>query len=178
MLLGFMKAIGYLKGVGYWPFLSSKKLIRVHGFPKISKHNGRISIGERTTLWPGVKLDVDSTNLAAPAILTIGKCSSIGDKTQIHCCEKVSIGDYVLISWGVNILENNYHNTADNAIKTAPIVIHDRVWIGCNAIILSGVTIGFGSIIAAGSVVTKDVPPSSLVGGNPARVIRETQPWV
>lgn len=83
----------------------------------------------------------------------------------------------MLISWGVNILENNYHNSADNAIRTAPVTVEDRVWIGCNVIVLSGVTIGTGSIIAAGSVVTKDVPPHSLVAGNPAKVIRETEPW-
>ena len=112
-----------------------------------------------------------------PARLTIGEGSSIGDNTQIHCCEQIKIGKHVLISWGVNIIENNYHSTADNSIKSAPVTIGDRVWIGCNAIITSGVTIGQGSIVAAGAVVTKDVRPGMLVGGNPARVIRETAPW-
>ncbi|NVO02172.1 MAG: hypothetical protein HXX09_05670 [Bacteroidetes bacterium] len=58
-------------------------------------------------------------------------------------------------------------------IITAPIIINDFVWINFNAIILKGVTIGEGAIIAAGAVVTKDVPPFTLVGGNPARVIKQ-----
>jgi acetyltransferase-like isoleucine patch superfamily enzyme len=54
-----------------------------------------------------------------------------------------------------------------------PVKINDRVWIGFNSIILKGVTIGEGGIVGAGSVVTKDVPPYTIVAGNPARVIRE-----
>lgn len=173
----WFKAWGYLKGLSYWPCLAHPQLICVHGFPQIHKHNGVISIGKRTTIWPGVKLSAVSTDPAVPATIMIGEYSSIGDHTQIHCCDRVTIGSYVLISWDVNILENNYHNTADNAIRTGPVTIEDRVWIGCNAIILSGVTIGAGSIIAAGTVVTKDVPPRSLVAGNPGKVIRETEPW-
>ena len=68
-------------------------------------------------------------------------------------------------------------DTTDGGIKSAPITIGDRVWIGCRAIILAGVTIGEGSVVAAGSVVTRDVPPGTLVAGNPAKVIRETGPW-
>ncbi|RLC11165.1 MAG: acyltransferase [Deltaproteobacteria bacterium] len=113
----------------------------------------------------------------ASAKLTIGKFSSIGDRTQIHCCRNVSIGDYVLISWDVNILENNFHTTTDGKIGSFPIIIEDWVWIGCRAIILPGVTVGKGAIIAAGAVVTKDVPKGTLVAGNPAKVIRETGPW-
>jgi acetyltransferase-like isoleucine patch superfamily enzyme len=169
---------GYLKGLLYWPRLKDFELIRVHGFPKMKKHNGSVSIGRRTTIWPGVKFAAVSKDPARPAEIRIGSHSSIGDNIQIHCCERVTIGDYVLISWGVNIVEYNYHNTVDNAIRTAPITIEDRVWIGCNVIVLSGVTIGTGSIVAAGSVVTKNVPSHSLVAGNPARVIRETKPWV
>lgn len=172
------KIVGYLKGLLYWTRLRNFSPIRVHGCPSLKKRYGSISIGRRTTVWPGVKFAAISKDPAKPAEIRIGAYSSIGDNTQIHCCEKVTIGDYVLVSWGVNILENNYHNSADNAIRTAPITIEDRVWIGCNVIVLSGVTIGTGSIIAAGSVVTKDVPPRSLVAGNPARVIRETMPWV
>lgn len=58
-----------------------------------------------------------------------------------------------------------------------PVIINDNVWIGMNAIILPGVTIGKGAVIAAGSVVTKDVPPYSLVGGNPAKIIRQQVRW-
>jgi acetyltransferase-like isoleucine patch superfamily enzyme len=171
------KAMGYVKGLLYWPRLTKFHLVRIHGFPKIIKYNGTIQIGKRTTIWPGVKFSIISKDPSKPAAIVIGKGSSIGDNTQIHCCERVTIGDNVLISWGVNILENNYHNTIDKSIKSAPITIEDRVWIGCNVIILSGVTIGAGSIIGAGSVIVKDIQPRSLVAGNPGKVIRETEPW-
>ena len=56
-------------------------------------------------------------------------------------------------------------------------VIGSHVWIGCNVLILKGVTVGDGAVIAAGSVVTKDVPAASLVGGNPARILKENVTW-
>lgn len=161
----------------YWPRLKSFTPIRIHGFPKIKKHNGAVQIGKRTTIWPGVKFSAISGKPDKPAQLKIGKYSSIGDRTQIHCCDRVIIGNQVLISWDVNILENYYHTTADESITSAPITIEDKVWIGCNVIILAGVTIGKGSVVAAGAVVTKDVPPGKLAAGNPAKIIRDTEPW-
>lgn len=177
MLSRISKFFGYLNGFLYAPFLTDYRIIRVVGCLKLARRHGSIQIGRRTTIWPGVKLTSLGASEAQPARLTIGAFSSIGDRVQVHCCEKVSIGDYVLVSWDCNILENNFHTTTDGGISSAPIVIGDRVWIGCRAIILAGVTIGEGSIVAAGSVVTRDVPPGTLVAGNPAKVIRETGPW-
>jgi len=171
------KIWGYLNGLAYAFVLEGFQLIRVHGRLKVIRKNGTVAIGRRTTVWPGVKLTSISKDPASPARLTIGDYSSVGDRTQIHCCEKVSIGNYVLISWDVNILENNFHTTTDGGIKSAPVIIEDRAWIGCRVIILAGVTVGEGAIVAAGSVVTRDVPPGMLVAGNPAKVIRETGPW-
>ena len=177
MLEFFFKALGYLNSLFYAPRLTDFQLIRVHGRLKIIKRNGSIIVGKRTTIWPGVKLTAIGESPSKPGRLSIGNFSSIGDRTQIHCCNSIIIGDYVLISWDVNILENNFHNTADGGIKAAPIAIGNNVWIGCRAIITSGVSIGEGSIIGAGAVVTKDVPAGVLVAGNPARVIRKTGSW-
>ncbi len=177
MLANISKVLGYLNGWLYAPFLKDFQIIRVVGRMKLVRGQGTIRIGRRTTIWPGVKLTSLGNAADEPARLTIGDFSSIGDRTQIHCCKKVAIGNYVLVSWDVNFLENNFHTTTDGGITSAPIVIADRVWIGCRAIILGGVTIGEGSIVAAGSVVTRDVPPGTLVAGNPAKVIRETGPW-
>ena len=171
------RVLSYLNGLIYAPVLESFQPIRVQGRLKVIRKNGAVRIGRRTTVWPGVKLTSLGVSAAEPARLTIGDYSSVGDRTQIHCCREVTIGDYVLISWDVNILENNFHTTTDGGIKSATIIIGNRVWIGCRAIILAGVTIGEGSIVAAGSVVTRDVPPGTLVAGNPAKVIRETGPW-
>jgi len=169
--------MGYLGGLCFAPRLQAFSPVRIHGRLILVKKNGSIRIGRRTTVWPGVKLTCLGSDHAKPAQLSIGQYCSIGDRTQIHCCDRVTIGDYVLVSWDVNILENNFHTTTDGGIKSAPVTIEDNVWIGCRAIILSGVTIGKGSIVAAGAVVSKDVPPGMLVAGNPAREIRPTGPW-
>ena len=168
---------GYAGGLFYAPFLDDFAPIRVHGRLRLIRRNGVVRIGRRTTIWPGVKLTSIGSDPAQPARLEIGAYSSIGDRTQIHCCQAVTIGSHVLISWDVNVLENNYHTTTDGGIRSAPVTIENRVWIGCHAIILSGVTIGEGSVVAAGSVVTKDVAAGTLVAGNPAQVIRKTGPW-
>ena len=159
------------------PFLRDSKFIRVHGRLKLVRRNGIVRIGHRTTIWPGVKLTSLGVTADAPAVLSIGAYSSIGDRTQIHCCEKITIGNYVLISWDCNILENNFHTTTDGGITSAPVKIEDRVWLGCRVIVLPGVTIGEGAIVIAGSVVTHNVPAGTLVAGNPAKVDRETGPW-
>lgn len=97
----------------------------------------------------------------------------------------VSIGHNVVISERVVIRDSDNHTicydgadvTNDAKPLSAPIVIEDHVWIGMNAVILKGVTVGEGSIIAAGSVVNKDVPPHCLVGGVPAKVIKTGVSW-
>lgn len=102
--------------------------------------------------------------------------------------EKLTIGNYVSIAPNVTFMlgVNHQMQTATtfpfysklvkrspiDALSNGPITIEDEVWIGTNALIFSGVRVGKGAIIAAGSIVTKDVPPYAIVGGNPAKVIR------
>ena len=102
--------------------------------------------------------------------------------------EKLIIGNYVSIAPGVWFMLGVNHQVQTfttfplysrlikpsplDALSKGPIVINDEVWIGTNAMVFSGLTIGKGAIIAAGSIVTKDVPPYSIVGGNPARLIK------
>lgn len=74
-------------------------------------------------------------------------------------------------------MDRDYHKLDSDEETFRPVKIGDRCWIGCNSIILKGVTLGEGAVVAAGSVVTKDVPPRTLVGGNPARVLRENIEW-
>lgn len=120
--------------------------------------------------------------------ISIGDNSYIGKDSNIWSADQIEIGDNVLISHNVNIIDTNSHeiNYLERAeafcdlIKEGPpkinkfhvpasrIVIEDNVWISFNVIILKGVKIGEGAIIAAGSVVTKDVEPFTMVGGNPA----------
>jgi acetyltransferase-like isoleucine patch superfamily enzyme len=121
----------------------------------------------------------------------IGDWCFVGPGSRIWSAASIRIGNRVLISHGVNVHDNDAHpqdaaerhaqyaeivtrghpRQADN-IRAAAIVIGDDAWIGFNAIVLKGVTIGPGAIVAAGSVVTGDVPPWSVVAGNPATVVR------
>ena len=101
--------------------------------------------------------------------------------------EKLKVGSFVSISEGVKFILGGEHRTdcyttfpfkvvvageSFEAESKGPIVVEDFVWLGTDSLILSGVRLGTGSVIAAGSVVTKDVPPFAIVGGNPARLIR------
>lgn len=110
-------------------------------------------------------------------ILEIGDKTYINHDSEIRCREHISIGDNVSIAYNVLIQDSDYHTMykEDGTPKpqTLPIVIEADVWIGANAIVLKGVTLGRGCVVAAGSVVTKSVPPYSLVGGNPARIIKQ-----
>ena len=109
--------------------------------------------------------------------------------SHLVCRSLIELGDDVVISWGVTIVDHNSHAIAwsdrrDDVLEWArgikrwdkvphaPVRICDKAWIGFNAIILKGTTIGEGAIVGAGAVVTKDVPPYTIVGGNPARIIR------
>ena len=134
-------------------------------------------MGRRSCLWPDVVFDLSGESSANKAVVRIGEYSSIGDRTEIHCAERVTIGNQVLIAWDVNIIENDYHASGGGKPVPMPIVIEDEVWIGARAIITKGVTIGRGAIIGAGSVVTKDVPPYHVAAGNPAKVLKPVKAW-
>lgn len=107
----------------------------------------------------------------------------IGDHTRIgiHCTVigPVSIGNNVNLAQGITVtaLNHNFEDVTrridEQGISTKPVTIGDDVWIGANAVILPGVTIGRHVVVAAGAVVTKDVPSFSLVAGVPAKVIKE-----
>jgi galactoside O-acetyltransferase len=129
--------------------------------------------------------------------IQIGKECFVGNSTFISH-SAITIGDHVTIGWGGTIYDHDSHSLdymdrrkdindeyidikhKDNFIKhkdwsvvqTAPIIIEDDVWIGMNCIILKGVTIGKGAIVGAGSVITHNVPAWTVVGGNPAKVVK------
>lgn len=152
------------------------KLFRVGKGVRILKKNGEINIGRKVQLHHGVKLSAWGTE--GYTRINIGDNTSIGDRTEIHAGQAVNIGLNCNISWDVCIMDRDYHkfNSPTEIIK--PVNIEDNVWIGCNCLIMKGVTIGEGAVVAAGSVVTKDVPPKTVVGGNPAKVIKEDIYWI
>jgi acetyltransferase-like isoleucine patch superfamily enzyme len=109
-----------------------------------------------------------------PESLTIGSRVDIGEFTVLRASGGLAIGNEVLIAAHVVLTTRGHPVEGDRYGVTvdAPIVIEDRVWIGAGAIVLPGVTVGIGSIVAAGAVVTEDVPPYTVVGGVPAVAIR------
>lgn len=129
--------------------------------------NAKLEVGN-FTVYAGSKIC-----LAPNAQLHLGS-GYMNHNSNIECYEQIWIGENVVISENVNIRDSDNHKIKGNEQKeTQPIIIKNHVWIGMGAIILKGVTIGEGSIIAAGAVVTKDVPPHTIVAGVPAKVIKE-----
>lgn len=158
---------------------------RVLGMPIIQRHRGsRIVIGKHITLRSTPRSNPLAPNHAVVlatrsrgAVLSIGEgCGLTG--TTIVAEERVEIGDRVLFGANVIVADTDFHPLAPerrrvdiNAGKHKPIRIEDDVFIGMNALILKGVTIGEGAVVGAGSVVRSDVPPRAIVAGNPAVVI-------
>ncbi len=111
------------------------------------------------------------------ALLEIGS-GYTNNNAEINCFNHIKIGNDVAISKGVIIRDSDNHEIMNSANPISkPIVIGNNVWIGLNVIILKGVTIGDGAIIAAGAVVTKDVPANSVVAGVPASIIKTEVVW-
>ncbi len=96
--------------------------------------------------------------------------------SKIHCREKITIGNNTIISEDVFIMDSDTHSI-NNTQATKPVCIGNNVWIGARSLILKGVKIGDNCVVAAGSVVTKEFPENSLIGGNPARIIKSNITW-
>lgn len=142
-------------------FISFPKLIYLIYIKEYYKLKG-MKIGNFSIL-EGFSIEGRAENLV------VGDCSFIAKSSKISAHNKVFIGNCVVINSGVMVLTAS-HDVLDEKWKTIskPIIIKDYAWIASRSIILPGVVIGQGAVVAAGSVVTKDVPPYSIVGGNPA----------
>lgn len=167
------------------------KGVKLHLTARIhNKHASKkaIRIGENTQILGELML------FGHGGDISIGDFCYVGEHTRIWSALKINIGHRVLISHNVNIFDSLTHPiSAGNRhlqylhiitkghpkqlqLDEASIDIRNDVWIGTNAIILRGVTIGEGAIVGAGSVVTKDVAPWTIVAGNPAKIMREIPP--
>ena len=152
---------------------------------------------------PAIELGAHVSIYAASQFAVTGQGHvKIGDFTLLvgallTCEVSIEIGSHCLISWGTGIADSDFHPVAAaqrridaealapfyegkperprEAVKARPIKIGDNVWIGMNAIILKGVTIGENSVVAAGAVVSKSVPENVVVAGNPAVVVKQLE---
>lgn len=159
-----------------WYLRSAERLgsrVRVWGSPVV--HNsGKLLIGDRVR----VASTIHRVELAVGegGCLDIGKNVYINNGCSIAAMLSVVIGDDCSIGSHCTVMDNDFHclepERRNEFPASAPIVLESNVWLGVRVIVLRGVTIGAGSVIAAGSVVVKDIPPRSLAAGVPAKVVR------
>ena len=148
---------------------------------KLAYNIGRLhGLGLRLYLYRRVGMKVGrgcvirrGVYLGSPNELEVGDGSFIG-RASLYCTGGVKIGKNVNISDGVVVITAKHDiNSPEFEAAYVPIVIEDWAWLATNAIVLAGVRVGEGAVVAAGAVVTHDVPPYVVVGGNPATVIGE-----
>ena len=166
---------------------------RIHRDALIGYSASLVNLSEKET---GIQIGAftvvkgEILTLTAKGEIDLGEYCYVGENARIWSAEKVSIGDRVLIAHDVNIFDNVTHPEDARArheqfkailtsghpktmdLKARPVTIKNDAWIAAKSVILPGVTIGEGAVVGAGSVVTKDVPPYTLVAGNPARPVR------
>lgn len=176
-------------------YMIRNKLAKAKGFANIS---GGVKITSPECIYLGDKVGIGKDVFLGPVVsdngitynpkIIIGDGTWIGNHSSIAAIDKVEIGKNVLFAGYVHITDHShgYENidipmSRQPLITKGPIIIEDQCWLGFSCEILSGVHIGRHSIIAARAVVTKDVPPYSIVAGNPARIVKqynfETKKW-
>lgn len=164
--------------------------VSFHGVPIISRRPGSsIAIAEGVTLCSvstftalGVARPVIPRTLREGANIQIGRDSGLSG-TTLCTSISISVGERCLIGADVMITDTDFHpiapagrrHASESEARAKPVVIEDDVFVGARSIVLPGVRIGKGSVIGAGSVVTRNVPPLSVCAGNPARVIRSLE---
>lgn len=145
---------GVLKVTPGWPL------------PKIMNSGGHIEVSD-CRFFPGVRIECWKG-----AVVKIGKGTYLNRGTEIVAASAVSIGADCKIARDVIIMDTDQHPVGQAEMLLKPVVIEDRVWLGSRAMVLKGVCIGHDSIIGAGAIVTKSVPPYSVVVGPAARTIK------
>jgi acetyltransferase-like isoleucine patch superfamily enzyme len=162
--------IDHVKGFWVSRKFTESGIVVVSGgfpFPKVLNNGGKIYV-ENIQLYSGVRIEVGNG-----AVLKIGNGTYINRNTLIITNNLVEIGKNCKIAWDVVIMDSDLHALPGREIENKPVIIEDEVWIGCRSIILKGVHIGKSAIIAAGSVVTKDIPAGVVVGGVPTRILQQ-----
>lgn len=173
--------------LGWWLLRQGRRVTvgpnsRVRWLGMNVRHGGHIQIGGDCIVR--CRIDFDSPK----GYVRIGQRCYLG-ASHLVCHSGITLGDDVIMSWGVTVVdhdshsldwEHRQHDVSDwmkgikrwDKVAISPVQIADKVWIGFGASILKGVTVGEGAVIGANSVVTRDVPPYTVVAGNPARVVR------
>jgi acetyltransferase-like isoleucine patch superfamily enzyme len=194
------RGLAYARGLMRKPFVAQSDGAFFVGRRVQILNSRRLHLGSSVTLEDDVKIDALSRHgvhlgsnvsigrfsvIECTGVLRhlgegfwLGDNSNLGDYNFVGAAGGVRIGNHVLIGQSVRFhSENHIFERTDVVIQAqgvtnSGIVVEDDVWLGSGAVILDGVTIGSGAVVAAGSVVTKDVPPLAVVGGAPAKIIK------
>jgi len=169
--------------------LMGRRGVAIHATARVNFRAVRYRPGSRIEVGEGSIVEGNLVCEREGACIVIG-CNTFIGGTLLASASRIEVGNDVLIAWGGNIVDHNSHaigwaqrkqdvknwycGKKDWAhVLVSPVRICDKAWVGLNVIIMKGVEIGEGAVVAAGSVVTKSVPPWTVVAGNPAREIRE-----
>jgi acetyltransferase-like isoleucine patch superfamily enzyme len=180
--------------IGIFQFWARRRLLStagvdIHPTAKVNFRAVRLRAGCSLHIGEGSIVEGSLVSERDGVAISIGRNTFIGN-SLLACASRIEVGDDVLISWGCNIVDHNshsigwakrkqdvrdwYHDRKDwTNVIVGPVKIANKSWIGLNVILLKGVEVGEGAVVAAGSVVTKSVAPWTVVAGNPARFIRE-----
>ncbi|MCC6442031.1 MAG: acyltransferase [Armatimonadetes bacterium] len=173
-----------------WLVLSRNRNVRVGAGARLIgrplfRGKGIVELGDRVTLsssWKDYHLALNRP-VKLDALLESSRII-IGDETILHgtsifAVGRVEIGKRCMLAGNIIVLDCNYHPLTPElrhcalSLESEPVVLEDNVWVGINSILLPGASVGKNSVIGAGSVVTRPVPPDCVAAGNPARVIKE-----
>lgn len=188
--IGFKRAKG-ITFIGKYVTLRNKRYISVgrsfiaEDFSEIeglSRHG--ITFGDRVTVgrFAIIRGSRQYGGAQLGEGLIVGNNSNIGPYCYVGCSGGIRIGSNVMMAPRCSLFAENHnfddmsHTLKEQGVKRSPIDIEDDCWIASHSVILAGVTIGRGSVVAAGSVVTKSMPPYSIIAGVPARVIKSRAP--
>lgn len=174
----------FLNGLsGLWRMLMARiylrkctrlgKMVSVNGKPVIG-NSGEMILGDEVRVWSTIVQAKLYTGKNGKLI--VGRNARLNG-VHIDARELVQIGENVRIAPYTIILDSDFHDLKDHFAsgESKPVIIEDDVWLATRCTILKGVRIGKGAVVGAGAVVTRDVPPHSVVGGVPARIIKKTE---
>jgi len=161
LVLLLLKLERSVKISGWKYFFASLNIIRLE--------KGRLSLSPGSWFENGVLLHCIDGHLS------IGEKTFVNKGSVIACMDSITIGNDVLIADHVSIYDHDHGLVNRSEYTTKPVVIADKVWLGSHSVVLKGVCIGKGSIVAAGSVVTKNIPSYEIWGGIPAKFIRKIE---
>lgn len=194
MKLLIYKATNYLRSfvqrvlpgllMKFWSLIACYSLnqCKFYGLPLFRFYPGsNVRIGRNCTFRSlhrsnliGINHPCILSTFRSQAELHVGdNCGFSGTTIGVFC--KVVLGNNVRCGANTVISDGDWHQDDSRSGDPAPVIIHDNVWLGLNAIVLKGVTIGENSVIGAGSVVTKDIPANVIAAGNPCRVVRSIE---